>query len=107
MLSHLSALRCHRSDQQPAGHPNDPGGCHQGPGQRAEPAEGQSAEDGGREGVAAEPVPGPGRETETAAPVPGEGVCLCISVCESLTMAPSTCHLASYFYCSGSKNIIV
>lgn len=75
-LSCLLAPSCHRSDKQPAGHPDDPGSCHQGPGQRAEPAEGQSVKAGRREGVAAEPVPGPGGQTEPTAPVPGEGLCV-------------------------------
>lgn len=66
----------HRSDQQPAGHPDDPGSCDQGPGQRTQPAEGQSGEDGGGEGVSADPVPGPGRPAETAGLLPGEGVCV-------------------------------
>lgn len=69
----LRPSRC-RSDKQPAGQPDDPGSRHQGPGQRAEPAEGQSDEAGRREGVAAHPVPGPGGPAETAAPVPGEGL---------------------------------
>lgn len=69
----LPLSRC-RSDKQPAGQPDDPGSRHQGPGQRAEPAEGQSDEAGRREGVAAHPVPGPGGPTETTASVPGEGL---------------------------------
>lgn len=70
----LPLSRC-RSDKQPAGQPDDPGSRHQGPGQRAEPAEGQRDEAGRREGVAAHPVPGPGGPAETTAPVPGEGLC--------------------------------
>lgn len=69
----LPLSRC-RSDKQPAGQPDDPGSRHQGPGQRTEPAEGQSDEAGRREGVSAHPVPGPGGPTETTAPVPGEGL---------------------------------
>lgn len=55
--SHAVPPSCHRSDKQPAGHPNDPGSSHQRPGQRAEPAEGQGPENGGREGGPAKPEP--------------------------------------------------
>lgn len=74
VLSHVRCLTpIRRSDQQPAGHSDDPGGGHQRPGQRTEPTEGQGGEDGGGAGGAAESDPFSGRAAETADPVPGEG----------------------------------
>ena len=73
-------MSCGRSDQQPAGHTDDPGGRHPGPGQRAQPPQGQGGAAGGGERGHAHAGPGAGRAAEAADPVFREGLWLCMRI---------------------------